>query len=93
MMQIITLSANRHHLDYPQHVNAGDIIGLNIKNLRNKTGLKRDDFAEKIGIEGGHLYRIEKGLNMPGSLIIINVCKAFKVSSDELLGLTAAKGN
>ena len=65
-----------------------DIIGSNIRTLRKNLDLKRDDFAEKIGIEGGHLHRIEKGLNMPGSLIIINLCKEFNVSSDELLGLS-----
>jgi transcriptional regulator with XRE-family HTH domain len=65
-----------------------DMIGFNIRNLRKTLDLKRDDFAEKIGIEGGHLHRIEKGLNMPGSLIIIKLCKEFNVSSDELLGLS-----
>ena len=65
-----------------------DITGSNIRTLRKNVDLKRDVFAEKIGIEGGHLHRIEKGLNMPGSLIIINLCKEFNVSSDELLGLS-----
>jgi transcriptional regulator with XRE-family HTH domain len=65
-----------------------ELIGTNIRHLRKHIGMHRDVFAEKIGIEGGHLHRIEKGLNTPGSSIIVKVCHEFHVSADELLGLT-----
>lgn len=64
-----------------------NVIGSNIRALRNAKEIHRDTFAETIGIEGGHLYRIEEGFHWPSAKIIINVCKNFNVSADKLLGL------
>jgi len=75
MMHHHNTSANNH------------IIGNNIRNLRKNLGIHRDVFAERIGIEGGHLYRLEEGFHAPNANIIRNICVEYEVSADKLLGI------
>ncbi len=64
------------------------VIGHNIRCLRKELNIHRDVFAERIGIEGGHLYRLEEGLHAPNANIIRNICVEYEVSADKLLGIT-----
>jgi len=62
-------------------------IGSTIRRLRTERGLHRDDFAKRIGIEGGHLYRLEEGFHSPSAKIITKMCLEFQVSADVILGI------
>lgn len=62
-------------------------IGIRIKELREKRGLKSKELAYKLEISTGHLTNIEKGNRMPRLTILAKVADLFNVEFDDLLGV------
>lgn len=60
-------------------------IGLNIKNIRKKLGIKQIDLAFSIGIEDSALRRIESGRTNPTFKTLYRIAKAMEVEITELL--------
>ena len=60
-------------------------IGDNIQALRIKNNLSQEAFAEAIGVSRQAVSKWELGQASPDVDKIVNICKLFSVSSDELL--------
>ena len=59
-----------------------------LRHLRvNVLNVRIDDFANKVGIGSGTIRHYEHGRCIPGAWAIFNICVAFGVSADWLLGL------
>ena len=61
------------------------LINSNIKELRIKSGLTQEEFAEKIGMSIQGLSNIERNRYQPTSETIDKICKIFKITPLELL--------
>jgi transcriptional regulator with XRE-family HTH domain len=76
-----------HHLDSDNNV------GKNMATIRKSHGLSQNDLANKIGITQSLLSSYETGrLSVPIE-IVIQVSKALKIDSNEILGLSKEKNN
>lgn len=59
-------------------------LGKRIKELRERTGLSQEKFAEKAGISQDFLGKIEVCINRPGLKSILKIADALGVSVSEL---------
>lgn len=73
-------------------MNYQKLINSNIKELRIKSGLTQEEFAEKIGLSIQELSNLERNRYQPTSETIDKICNQFKISPLELL-LTQNKTN
>lgn len=62
-------------------------IGQRIRMFRELRGISQKEFAEKIGQSNAKVSNWERGLNRPDVDMLIEICKALSVSSDELLDI------
>lgn len=60
-------------------------IGERVKELRTRTGLSMEAFANKINSTSATISNIENGKSIPGGAILINISNTFHVSSDWIL--------
>ena len=59
-----------------------------IKEVRKERGYTQTQIAQKIGMEQTQYSRYERGENEIKVNVLIDICKALKVSADYILGLT-----
>jgi transcriptional regulator with XRE-family HTH domain len=59
-----------------------------LKFLRKELNLKQDDVAEQIGVCRSQYANIEIGNTNPSIEVLINILQVFKISFEELYGLT-----
>ena len=65
---------------------SGKIISENIKKLRAKLGLTKDDLAKKADVKYTTLMKVESGtVNKPSVQTMAKIAKALGVSIEELL--------
>ena len=64
-------------------------MNFRIKELRNTLKLTQTAFAEKIGLTGAAITRIEKGERNPSEQTILSICREFRVN---YFWLTEGKG-
>lgn len=55
--------------------------------LRKEKGYSALKCCKEMGLTASTLQAIENGTSLPGSKLLITLCKYFNVSSDWLLGL------
>jgi len=67
------------------------LIGLRIKELRNKSGLTQSEIAEMVNIDPKHQSCIENGRNFPSADLIEKYANAFKIDISEILDLKHIK--
>ena len=60
-------------------------LGDKIRNLRKKKGLSQGELADKIGISGNHLSRLERGHYQPSADVLKKVAGVLEVSTDYIL--------
>jgi transcriptional regulator with XRE-family HTH domain len=68
--------------------NLPEIVGKNIRSLREKRGLAQKFVAEKIGVKNNTLSGYEAGRRLPDADILQKLADFFEVSTDFLLGRT-----
>lgn len=66
-------------------------LGLRIKELRIKNGMKQAELAEKAGIATKHQSYIETGKNYPSSKLIEKYAKIFNIDAGEVLKVNHIK--
>ena len=67
-------------------INNDDLMGKNIKYLRNKKRLSRVKFAELVGLEKLDIYCIERDLTREIPIKAIDaICELCNVSSEDLI--------
>ena len=65
------------------------IIGIRVKQLREKTGLSQAELAKALGVVSRSVIaRYETGACFPSYTVLIKIADYFKVSTDYLLGRT-----
>jgi DNA-binding XRE family transcriptional regulator len=65
---------------------SGKIISENIKKMRIKLGLTRNDLAKKVDIKYTTLTKVESGVvNKPSVQTMAKIAKALGVSIEELI--------
>ena len=62
-------------------------IGLNIKKLREKTGLTQEDLARMLGISRPAVTFVETGRRRVSADELARLAKALRVTTDQILGL------
>lgn len=67
---------------------ADNIFGSRLKELRERSGLKRTQCERKIGYNADTFWRWENGKIIPNGKALIDLATFFDVSVDYLLGLT-----
>ena len=65
------------------------MVNFRIKELRKTLKLTQTAFAEKIGLTGAAITRIEKGERNPSEQTILSICREFRVN---YFWLTEGKG-
>lgn len=65
-------------------------IGLKIRLLREKHGLKQINLANALQVTPQAVSKWEKGANLPDVEVLMRISSLFNVSTDSLLGLTEA---
>ncbi len=62
-------------------------LGAILKSFRQQRGLTQKNIADKIQVTPATVSKWEDGLLNPGFLHIYNLCHAFDITLDELLGI------
>ena len=66
-------------------------LGQFIVKKRNALGITQDQLAQKLGMNGSYVNRIEKGRKSPGNLgFLENLATCLELSPDEIAALFAA---
>lgn len=58
-----------------------------LRELRLEKGVTQKEVANALNISKSAYANYEQGVREPSYLVLINICKYFKVSADYLLGL------
>ena len=66
-------------------------IGENIKRLRRKKGITQETLADRMHVSTASVSKWERNESFPDIAMVIPLASYFGVSTDELLGLDAAK--
>ena len=66
-------------------------IGDNIKRLRRQKGITQETLAERMHVSTAAVSRWERNEALPDISMLLPLASYFGVSTDELLGLDAAK--
>lgn len=62
------------------------ILGTNIKNFREKLGMKQNHLAKKLGIHNSTLAKYEAGEREPDNETLNRIAMIFETTTDRLLG-------
>ena len=65
-----------------------NIFGSRLKELRERSGLKKSQCERKVGYSNDTFWRWETGKIIPNGKALIDLATFFDVSVDYLLGLT-----
>lgn len=68
----------------------GEILGSKLYELRKKSGLSQEAFAEKLGVSRQAVSKWECGASLPDTDNLITISKLYGVSLDELIGNEAS---
>ena len=64
-----------------------------IKELRTEKNFTQTQLAERIGANQTMLSKIETGASIPDALLLVELSRLFKVSTDYILYLSAERSN
>lgn len=64
----------------------GEVLGSKLYELRKKSGLSQEAFAEKLGVSRQAVSKWECGASLPDTDNLIIISKLYGVSLDELIG-------
>ncbi len=68
-----------------------ETIGGRIKDARVRNGWTQKQVSEWSGISPGHIAQFEMGTRKPAADNIVKLSKGLRVTSDWLLGMSAAR--
>ena len=62
-----------------------DLIGHNLKRIRNQLGFKQKELAENLNISSGYLSEVESGKKSPGIEVVSKLLEIYQVNPMYLL--------
>jgi SOS-response transcriptional repressor LexA len=65
-------------------------LGERIKNVRDRFGLKQEEFGNAVGISGNRISEIENDKGGTKAAVLISICREFKVAPEWLISGTGA---
>ena len=65
-------------------------IGARIRHFRELRGMSQKELAKQVGASSGRVSNWEQGINRPDTDMLVSLCKALKISADELLDMNEA---
>ena len=65
-----------------------EVIGRNIRRLREERKMSQNDLAVKMNIARPGISNWENGKSEPSSSQLVQLARIFTVSTDELVGIT-----
>ena len=68
--------------------NLFESFAFRLKQARLASGFSQAALAEILGMNGAAISKYEKGATLPSSETLYALCKALRISSDVLLGLS-----
>ncbi|WKN46165.1 helix-turn-helix domain-containing protein [Tunicatimonas pelagia] len=60
------------------------LIGEKIRSARKERGMTQYEVVERIDIDVSHYQRIERGETNPSLIIAYRICRALRISLDDL---------
>ena len=63
-------------------------IGINLKNIRLRTGLSQEGFAERVGVSRQTVVNWERGKSLPSADKITHIIKEFSLSLEDIFSDT-----
>ena len=60
-------------------------VGAFLKDLRKEKGITQEQLAEKLGVSGRTISRLETGKNMPDISLLVEIAEFFDVSIPEII--------
>ncbi len=72
-------------------MNIKELLGKRIKELRHKTGMTQEEFADKINVAPRHVSRIENGINTPSIETLYKIAGILNVEIKELYNFNHLK--
>lgn len=71
-------------MDYNIGMELRAALGNAIRRLRENAGMTQADLSERTGIQRPNISRIERGGQMPGADILLQLARALDVTPDEI---------
>jgi transcriptional regulator with XRE-family HTH domain len=62
-----------------------ELIGHNLKNIRNQLGFKQKELAENLNISSGYLSEVEAGKKSPGIEVLSKLLEKYQVNPAYIL--------
>jgi transcriptional regulator with XRE-family HTH domain len=59
-------------------------FGLRVRDLRGRTGLSQERFADAIGVGRSHMGKIEQGKENPTLEVIVKIARGFDMTMAQL---------
>jgi len=78
--------------DSPEDSAAEKWVGRRLREARRQRGLTLASVAERVGVSGAHLSRLEKGERQPSIGVLLELARAYQTSIGELLGEQPRRG-
>lgn len=60
-------------------------FGKRVRELRLRSRLSQEDFADRAGVDSSYLGKVERGERNPSLGVVARIAKAFRMSLAELL--------
>jgi transcriptional regulator with XRE-family HTH domain len=64
-------------------------IAQRIRTVRERRGLSQDEVEKSLGLSPNQISKYERGVVLPNSKALVQLCRYFEVSADYLLGLSS----
>ena len=66
-------------------------IGINLKNIRLRSGLSQECFAERVGVSRQTVVNWERGKSLPSADKITHIIKEFSLSLEDIFSELASR--
>lgn len=73
----------------PRHANNPNLVALGdaIRRTRLAGGISQEDLAHRSGLDRSYMSSIERGMQNPGIVLVMQIAQALGVTGAELLGV------
>lgn len=66
-------------------MNIKERVGLNLRRIREGTGISQEELADRSGIHRTYVSGVERGVRNPTVIVLERLAKALKIKASALL--------